>query len=97
MSCPRHHQHCRQLGHRHAPGWGIFKWPQVEEFGWPPGLDRALNVWNQAWAKDDRALAMDGKVMKNAIDAQGYQTHILSVIGHESNTCHTQKKSGHCP
>ncbi len=63
----------------------------------PDTLDRALNVWNQAWAKDDRALAMDGKVMKNAIDAQGYQTHILSVIGHESNTCHTQKKSGHCP
>ncbi len=57
----------------------------------PDTLDRALNVWNQAWAKDDRALAMDGKVMKNAIDAQGYQTHILSVIGHESNTCHTQK------
>ncbi|MBK6972057.1 MAG: hypothetical protein IPH26_03570 [Sterolibacteriaceae bacterium] len=47
--------------------------------------------------KDDRALAMDDKVMKNAIDAQGYQTHILSVIGQESNTCHTQKTSGHCP
>ena len=42
MSCPRHHQHCRQLGHRHAPGWGIFKWPQVEEFGWPPGPDFVL-------------------------------------------------------
>jgi len=19
-------------------GWGIFKWPQVGDFGWPPGL-----------------------------------------------------------
>src|SRR5438477_632068 len=24
------------LGHR--SGWGILKWPQVEEFGWPSGL-----------------------------------------------------------
>lgn len=23
-------------------GWGIFKWPQVEEFGWPPGRKRSL-------------------------------------------------------
>ena len=63
----------------------------------PDALDRALNAWTQAWGQDDQALAMDGKTMKNAIDAAGNQTHIMSVIGHESNTCHTQKKSAPCP
>lgn len=55
-------------------------------------LDRALNAWNQAWGKQDEALAMDGKTMKNAIDEAGHQTHIMSVIGHESKICHAQKK-----
>jgi hypothetical protein len=59
----------------------------------PDTLDRALNAWNRAWGMDDSALALDGKTMKNAIDADGNQTHIVSVIGHESNLCHTQKKS----
>jgi hypothetical protein len=31
--------------------------------------------------------------MCNAIDAQGYQTHIMSVVGHQTKNCHTQKKS----
>ena len=58
----------------------------------PATLDRALNTWTQAWGRDDTALAIDGKTMKNAIDAAGNQTHIMSVIGHDSNVCHTQKK-----
>jgi hypothetical protein len=62
----------------------------------PGVLDRALNAWNQAWAGDDDALAMDGKTMKNAIDEAGHQTHIMSVVGHDSKRCHTQKKSAHC-
>jgi hypothetical protein len=37
--------------------------------------------------------AIDGKTMKNAIDAQGRQTHIMSAIGHQSKACYTQKKS----
>ena len=44
-----------------------------------------------------KALAMDGKTMKNAIDDAGRQAHIMSVIGHESNLCHTQKKWAPCP
>ncbi len=28
----------------------------------------------------------------NAIDKEGKQTHIMSVVGHESKCCHTQKK-----
>jgi len=59
----------------------------------PGALDRALNAWNQAWGRRDEALAIDGKTMKNAIDAAGQQTHIMSVVGHDSKNCHTQKKS----
>ena len=41
----------------------------------PGTLDRALNAWNQIWGPQDEALAMDGKTMKNALDAEGHQTH----------------------
>ena len=58
----------------------------------PGALDRALNTWNQAWGAQDDALAMDGKTMKNALDEAGQQTHIMSVVGHDSKICHTQKK-----
>jgi hypothetical protein len=30
--------------------------------------------------------------MCNAIDEQGHQTHIMSVIGHQTKNCYTQKK-----
>ncbi len=64
----------------------------------PGTLDRALCLWNQSWGQmEDSALAMDGKTMKNAIDAHGEQTHILSVIGHTSRTCYAQKKSALYP
>lgn len=62
----------------------------------PDTLDQALNTWTLAWGRDDRAIAIDGKTMKNAIDAAGNQTHIMSVIGHDSKVCHTQKKSAPC-
>ena len=62
----------------------------------PGALDRALDAWSQAWATREEALAIDGKTMKNATDDTGQQTHIMSVIGHESSHCHTQKKSAHC-
>jgi hypothetical protein len=59
----------------------------------PDALDRALHAWNRAWAKPDQALALDGKTMKNAIDDAGQQTHIMSVVGHDSASCYAQKKS----
>lgn len=59
-------------------------------------LDRALAAWNRAWGAQDAALAMDGKTMKNAVDEAGQQTHIMSVIGHDSATCYAQKKWGPC-
>lgn len=60
----------------------------------PAALDQALQGWN---AQVDEGLALDGKTMCNAIDAQGRQTLILGVVGHQSQCCHTQKKSPHCP
>jgi Domain of unknown function (DUF4338)/DDE_Tnp_1-associated len=60
-------------------------------------LDRALTAWNQAWGAQDAALAMDGKTMKNALDEAGRQTHIMSLVGHDSATCYAQKKSVACP
>jgi hypothetical protein len=60
-------------------------------------LDRALAAWNQAWGVRDTALAMDGKTMKNALDEAGQQTHIMSLLGHDSATCYAQKKSPACP
>ena len=58
----------------------------------PSHLDRALQRWNKAYGEQDESLAIDGKTMCNAIDEQGHQTHIMSVIGHETKNCYTQKK-----
>jgi hypothetical protein len=58
----------------------------------PVHLDSALQRWNQSHAQDDKSLAIDGKTMCNAIDDNGHQTHIMSVIGHQSKGCYTQKK-----
>jgi hypothetical protein len=63
----------------------------------PVLLDRALQGWNAQYAATDEGLAIDGKTMCNAIDAQGRQTHILSAVGHQTHSCYTQKKSPPCP
>lgn len=60
----------------------------------PDALDQALWRWQAAQGCLDEALAMDGKTMKGAVDASGAQTHILSLVGHQSGCCYTQKKSG---
>lgn len=59
----------------------------------PAALDQALQRWNAAFGQTDESLAIDGKTMCNAIDAQGQHTHVMSVVGHESKICYTQKKS----
>ena len=61
----------------------------------PAQLDYALQSWNQIYGHQDESLAIDGKTMCNAIDDQGYQTHIMSAIGHQTKACYTQKKSAH--
>lgn len=63
----------------------------------PAHLDRSLQRWNAAFGQDDTRLAIDGKTMCNALDAKGHQTHVMSVVGHQSKACYTQKKSVLCP
>jgi hypothetical protein len=63
----------------------------------PTHLDRALQRWNEVYAGEDDSLAIDGKTMCNAIDDHGHQTHVMSVIGHQSQISYTQKKWGRCP
>ncbi len=63
----------------------------------PEHLDLALRRWNELYAGEDESLAIDGKTMGNALDRDGEQTHIMSVVGHETKLCHTQKKWVPCP
>ena len=58
----------------------------------PRRLDKAIQLWNEVYGEEDEGLAIDGKTMCNAIDKSGHQTHIMSVIGHNSKCCYTQKK-----
>jgi hypothetical protein len=62
----------------------------------PVHLDHALRRWNELYGKEDKSLAIDGKTMCNAIDGEGHQVHIMSVVGHESTACYTQKKWEAC-
>lgn len=58
----------------------------------PGVIDHAIQQWNAAFSPQDKVLAVDGKTMCNAIDDNAVQTHILSVVGHDSAVCYTQKK-----
>jgi len=62
----------------------------------PTDLDRSLKRWNQTYGQHDTTLAIDGKTMCNALDHNGHQTHVMSVVGHHTKTCYTQKKSAAC-
>jgi hypothetical protein len=62
----------------------------------PEELDRAIQKWNAVYGKEDESLAIDGKTLRNAIDEEGRKTHVMSVVGHQSGLCHTQKKSVNC-
>ena len=59
----------------------------------PEALDLALRQWSARYALEDESLAIDGKTMCNATDADGKQTHIMGVVGHDSLCSYTQKKS----
>ena len=62
----------------------------------PLRLDQALQRWNEEYGAYDESLAIDGKTMRNALDEDDRQTHIMSVVGHQSKQCYTQKKSVLC-
>jgi len=63
----------------------------------PAHLDRALRGWNELYAGEDASLAIDGKTLCNALDEEGQQTHVMSVVGHQTKVCYTQKKWAPCP
>jgi len=58
----------------------------------PHELEAAFIAWNKAYAQDDESLAIDGKVMCNALDERGRQTQIMSAVGHTTGICYAQKK-----
>ncbi len=43
----------------------------------PTELETAFQCWNAMYAQEDNTLANDGKIMCNAIDKDGHQTHII--------------------
>ena len=62
----------------------------------PAELDQAFQRWNAQYGAVDESLAIDGKTLCNAIDDEGRQTHVMSVIGHQTKQCYTQKKWEPC-
>lgn len=91
----REHFGCRyQKGHHEVPSLSIIRDVLVRVD--PIELDAAFRRWNDTYGQDDSSLAIDGKVMCNAIDELGRQTQIMSAIGHSTGTCYTQKKSVLC-
>ena len=59
----------------------------------PAQLDAALRSWHEAHGSADSALAIDGKTIRGAIDADGNQAHVLGIVGHDTKASWGQKKS----
>ena len=59
----------------------------------PAQLDAALRAWHETHGSADSALAIDGKTIRGAIDDEGYQAHVLGIIGHDTKAPWGQKKS----
>src|SRR5437899_6449629 len=57
----------------------------------PAHLDQSLQRWNEVYGAGDESLAIDGKTMCNALDEQGQQTHVMSVVGHQRSEEHTSE------
>lgn len=87
----RAHFRCRYDNGRYVvPSLSIFRNLLVRVD--PSELELAFTAWNKAYAQDDSSLAIDGKVMCNAIDEKGRQTQIMSAVGHRTGICYAQKK-----
>ena len=89
----RAHFRCRyDKGRYLVPSLSIFRDLLVRVD--PSELELAFTAWNNAYAQDDSSLAIDGKVMCNALDEQGRQTQIMSAVGHRTGICYAQKSRG---
>ena len=92
----REHFYCRHTkGRYEVPSLSIIRDVLVRVD--PGELDAAFRRWNDTYAQQDSSLAIDGKVMCNAVDDAGRQTQIMSAVGHNTGICYTQKKSVPCP
>ena len=73
----REHFRCRyEKGRYSIPSLSIIRDVLVRVD--PHELEAAFIAWNKAYAQDDESLAIDGKVMCNAVDEKGRQTQIIS-------------------
>ncbi len=87
----REHFRCRyDKGRYLVPSLSIFRDLLVRID--PSELELAFTAWNNIYAQDDSSLAIDGKVMCNALDEKGRQTQIMSAVGHNTGICYAQKK-----
>ena len=59
----------------------------------PAQLDAALRAWHQAHGGADSALAIDGKTIRGAIDADGNRAHVLGIVGHDTKASCGQENS----
>lgn len=60
----------------------------------PDQFDAALRQWSEDHGGRDGALAIDGKTMRGAVDADGVQTHVMGIVGHDTGKPYAKKKSG---
>lgn len=91
----RERLHCRRVNGRYVvPSESIIRDVMIRVE--PIDLDRSVQRWNQAYGQQDSTLAIDGKTMCNALDKNGHQTHVMSVVGHHTKSCYTQKKLAAC-
>ena len=57
----------------------------------PVQLDTALRAWHEAQGGADDGLAIDGKTIRGAIDADGNRVHVLGITGHDGKATHGVK------
>ena len=59
----------------------------------PDAFDAALRQWNEDHGGPDSALAIDGKTMRGAVDADGVKTHVMGIVGHDTRKSYAKEKS----
>ena len=58
----------------------------------PEQLDAAMQAWCASIDGDDRAIAIDGKTLRSAIDENDRQLHVLGACGHQTRMPLGKKK-----
>ena len=77
-------------GRHMAPGSTVIRGALIRVS--PDGFDAALRRWNEDRGGRDSALAIGGKTMHGAVDADGAQTHDMGVAGRGTGNSCAEKK-----